>query len=275
MWNDNWCSMGPLIQYLTHRDIYNARLNLNMKVCDMIEDGKWKWPLEWFDKFPLITSLEDPNFNADDNDTVVWICKNGEEGKFSVKNATLDLCTSVPKVHWWRLVWYSQCVPKHSFILWLAIQNRLSTQEKLQNWGIYNVNRCPLCQKDNEDLQHLFFRCEFSKEVWYKAVLMADINCDNSSWEELIKSMADECIQKNIGWVVKRLVLAACVYFLWQERNGRIFKEVQNSSQEVYNKVVDTVKCKLIGIVVKDSNNVRYVEEKWQVKCRRSKSCIE
>lgn len=32
--------MGPLIQYLTQRDIYDARLPMNVKVGDMIQNGK-------------------------------------------------------------------------------------------------------------------------------------------------------------------------------------------------------------------------------------------
>ena len=30
MWHDNWSSMGPLMQYITHRDIYNARLTMDI-----------------------------------------------------------------------------------------------------------------------------------------------------------------------------------------------------------------------------------------------------
>ncbi|PWA41355.1 reverse transcriptase zinc-binding domain-containing protein [Artemisia annua] len=235
MWYDNWSEMGPLIQYITYRDIYDARLPLNIKVSDIMQNGKWKWPQDWYDKFPLITSIEDPTIQNDYNDIVVWISKNEEKVRFSVKTATIDLGTEVPRVRWWRLIWYAQCIPKHSFIFCLAIQNRLSTQDRMAKWGLYTVNRCPLCQNDNEDLQHLFFKCKFSSEVWSKAKEMAEINCEKSNWQELIRRLANDCVNKNIGWVVKRLILAACIYYIWLERNGRIIKDVHNSSQEVYN----------------------------------------
>ncbi|PWA97320.1 hypothetical protein CTI12_AA029920 [Artemisia annua] len=103
---------------------------------------------------------------------------------------------------------------------------------------------------------------------------MADIKYEDGDWNGLIRNLATDCVNKNIGWVVRRLVLAACVYFLWQERNGRIFRDVHKSSQDIYNKVVDNVKGRLYGIIVKDSINTRNVEEKWQVKCRRAKIVV-
>ncbi|PWA76958.1 reverse transcriptase zinc-binding domain-containing protein [Artemisia annua] len=164
MWYDNWSDMGPLIQYLTHRDIYDARIPMNVKVGDMIHNGKLKWPQDWYDKFPLITSMDDPNFQNEANDTVVWMSKNGEKVKFSVKTATCDLCTEYPK--------------------------RMSNQDKMTRWGLHIVNRCPLCHNDNEDIQHLFFKCIYSSEVWSKAKEMADIKCDESNWHELIGRLA-------------------------------------------------------------------------------------
>ncbi|PWA73485.1 reverse transcriptase domain, Reverse transcriptase zinc-binding domain protein [Artemisia annua] len=98
---------------------------------------------------------------------------------------------------------------------------------------------------------------------------MADIMYENCDWYGLIMRFANDCINKNIGWIVRRLVFAACVYFLWQERNERIFRDNQNSSQEIYNKVVENVKYRLAGITVKDSSNVRKVEDKWMIKCKR------
>ncbi|PWA35316.1 RNA-directed DNA polymerase, eukaryota, Reverse transcriptase zinc-binding domain protein [Artemisia annua] len=133
---------------------------MSITVGEMIDNGRWKWPLEWYDKFPLITSIEDPFVNDNAIDKVVWVSNNGEEGDFSVKGATTDLCNNNSKVHWWKLVWFSQCIPKHSFILWLAIQDRLSTQEKLMKWGIYTVNRCPLCLSEVKNPRiNLFLAC--------------------------------------------------------------------------------------------------------------------
>nr|GEW10246.1 zinc finger, CCHC-type [Tanacetum cinerariifolium] len=44
LWFDNWSSIGPLFQYITHKDLYDERLNAYLKVKDMIRNGDWLWP---------------------------------------------------------------------------------------------------------------------------------------------------------------------------------------------------------------------------------------
>ena len=55
MWYDNWSHLGPISQYITHRDLYDARLDTGLKVSEMISNGCWNWPFEWYHKFSIIT----------------------------------------------------------------------------------------------------------------------------------------------------------------------------------------------------------------------------
>ena len=56
IWYDPWYHNEPLANYITRRDIYDARLNNYATIADMIQDGKWIWPSDWRDKFPLLNS---------------------------------------------------------------------------------------------------------------------------------------------------------------------------------------------------------------------------
>nr|GEY17606.1 hypothetical protein [Tanacetum cinerariifolium] len=47
VWFDNWLSLGPLSLFISKRDIYQAGLSLDCKVCDIVERGDRKWPKEW------------------------------------------------------------------------------------------------------------------------------------------------------------------------------------------------------------------------------------
>jgi hypothetical protein len=40
-----------------------------------------------------------------------------------------------PYVLWWPIVWFPQAIPRQSFILWLAVLDRLSTGARLVAWG--------------------------------------------------------------------------------------------------------------------------------------------
>ena len=60
-----------------------------------------------------------------------------------------------PAVNWNSVVWNPAIPPKMSFILWLAIKNRLLTLDRAAflNKGLL----CPLCRTEAESHAHLFF----------------------------------------------------------------------------------------------------------------------
>ena len=52
MWGDSWANIGPLINHITHRSIYEAILDTKIIVAEMIDEGNQKWPDEWRNKYP-------------------------------------------------------------------------------------------------------------------------------------------------------------------------------------------------------------------------------
>ncbi|GKE73265.1 hypothetical protein Tco_1535306 [Tanacetum coccineum] len=56
-WHDKWCSVGPLSDFISTREIYDARLSNNCAVADIVQDGSWVWPNEWLDKFPRLRQV--------------------------------------------------------------------------------------------------------------------------------------------------------------------------------------------------------------------------
>ncbi|XP_020266123.1 uncharacterized protein LOC109841574 [Asparagus officinalis] len=70
-------------------------------------------------------------------------------------------------VPWYNTVWGKLNFPKHLFVLWLAMQNRLFTQDILLRRGAINTNACLLCAgAASESRNHLFFDCSYSRDVW-------------------------------------------------------------------------------------------------------------
>ena len=66
------------------------------------------------------------------------------------------------------MVWGKGCIPKLAFTLWLAVQGKLMTKDRLRKWGMQNVDlTCVLCG-GIESVDHLFFACTFAKSVWQK-----------------------------------------------------------------------------------------------------------
>ena len=179
-WYDNWSQVGALHTIITNRDLYNARLGTNMVVTDVVCNGEWIWPEDWIVKYPVLNQMQTVSL-VEGRDGLVWKSKKGKVGRFSVKQTYTDLQIEEENVIWSKLVWFSQNIPKHAFILWLAIQNRLIIQDKIKKWGSYDMMVCSLCSEDMDSHHHLFFTCKFSKEFWKKVCLKIDLKW--GEWE--------------------------------------------------------------------------------------------
>ncbi|XP_057972920.1 uncharacterized protein LOC131161284 [Malania oleifera] len=68
------------------------------------------------------------------------------------------------RMSWAKEVWYSGNLPKHAFCLWLGLKGKLPTCDKIVAKGIEQV--CVFCKASTETLEHLFFKCKYSAEVW-------------------------------------------------------------------------------------------------------------
>ncbi|GJY32854.1 RNA-directed DNA polymerase, eukaryota, reverse transcriptase zinc-binding domain protein [Tanacetum coccineum] len=71
-WFDRWNQKGALSNFITKKDIYDASLNSSDKVAGLIEEGRWKWPSEWYERFPILRELEVPLLN-NNTDKDVWV----------------------------------------------------------------------------------------------------------------------------------------------------------------------------------------------------------
>ena len=67
------------------------------------------------------------------------------------------------KLTWPKLVWHAAIIPRHSFILWLGLKDRLLTKDKLRDY--IEDQLCPLCSAQNEMLDHLFFYCTIGSQI--------------------------------------------------------------------------------------------------------------
>ena len=88
-------------------------------------------------------------------------------------------------------------------------------------------------------------------------------------WNDIILDLADGHNGNNIESVVKSLSLAASVYFIWNERNNRIFREEDKNTEEVTNKILDIVKMKMLSLKVKNSFAVKNVERRWSIEFKK------
>nr|GEU92533.1 hypothetical protein [Tanacetum cinerariifolium] len=56
------------------------------------------------------------------------------------------------EVDWFCIGWHSSCVPRHAFLLWLVMVQKLKTQDKMRQWDVgdkddLNLLHCPLSNR--------------------------------------------------------------------------------------------------------------------------------
>lgn len=90
--------------------------------------------------------------------------------KFSIKQVCQLLRGEYQKVTWRKLQCDNIACPKWIFILYLTLHVRLLTKERLLSWANVGNIMCVLCDDGIENIEHLFFSCPYSGQVWKKVL---------------------------------------------------------------------------------------------------------
>lgn len=173
------------------------------------------------------------------------------------------------EVKWAKVLWFSQNIPKHSFILWLDAQNKFMTCDRMAKWGSYDMNACSLGMNGAESHDHLFFRCPYSVAVWGSLKANMRVEIAANGWNDIISDITYRPCGNNIWTIVRRLSLAVAVYCLWRERNHMICRDERCSWGIVFEKSCESVRMRLMSL--KPSAAVCQVEH---VKLERIKKVI-
>ncbi|KAH0734263.1 hypothetical protein KY285_009970 [Solanum tuberosum] len=130
------------------------------------------------------------------------------------------------KVEWRRLTCNNAACPKWIFILYLALQSRLLTRDRVATWGCVEDVHCVLCGTEDESHNRIFFRCLFSSQVWQKVLCWQSIHREARGWEEEITWVNAQCKGKHARA---------------EERNQRIFQKITKTPAMLAKQVAQEV----------------------------------
>ncbi|GJR74564.1 RNA-directed DNA polymerase, eukaryota, reverse transcriptase zinc-binding domain protein [Tanacetum coccineum] len=165
LWHDRWWDPGPLINCIPMEVISQAGLDPKSKIKEIINDGQWKWPAEWINSFHNLPNSV-PSLNDGSKDMYMWETNDRKCYNYSTNRVWKEWSNQDSKVDWCDIVWFSNYTSKHSFLVWMAVQGRLTTQEWLMKWYPEKQLSCSLCGTCPDSLNHVFFDCHYSSKVW-------------------------------------------------------------------------------------------------------------
>jgi hypothetical protein len=206
-----------------------ARKKLTMR--EALSNGHWMRGLqnitseEQLNQFvALWETLQQVNLQTENEDTIKWILTT--DGKYSAKSA-YDV-QFLGRIHLPHLqcVWRIRAEGKVQTFLWLLLQNRKWTAERLRARGLPHDDRFCLCDQEFETAKHLALQCPYAKEVWMqfmvthpravRAAASSNIVCE--WWNKIRRGKMDEHRRKDISLSVY------IIWHIWKERGRQIFQ---------------------------------------------------
>lgn len=222
--------MGPLILITGDAGARILGISRKVRVADAVEGGNWKIRIaRGLNLRELLIQIQQTpilNIEAGD-DRILWLQEPEKyENKFSTRRTWELTRTHLQSVSWHMIVWFPQAILRHSFILWLAFRNRLSTGDRIRKWG--ETQSCLLCGETNETRDHLFFACPYSYTVWTMLLSTLLSHRINPDWNLTVNSILRNRLSKVDRMLVK-MVFQSTVYWIWRERNGRRHQKPHNT----------------------------------------------
>ncbi|XP_062112512.1 uncharacterized protein LOC133823677 [Humulus lupulus] len=122
-------------------------------------------------------------------------------------------------VQWSKFVWERSSIPKHRFILWLVMLQKLSTRTYINRYLPSLDTVCLLCGDHNEDLPHLFFQCTYSKACLLRVKDWIGCRAQTEHYHQLLQWIykAKHLSKVRKGFFI--VVVTALVYHIWRARN--------------------------------------------------------
>ena len=102
-------------------------------------------------------------------------------------------------------------------------------------------------------------------QVWDHVKIMTGVPSMPSSLDLIVDYRIPWSKRRSVRCVISKLVFAAACYFIWQERNNRLFKNQKRSEAQVIEVIKSTVRLKLLSCTFKRAKNVESLMELWKL----------
>jgi len=230
-WTDRWlhgCSIENLAPNVfkciparlrKSRTVREALLDLTW-VSDIRGALGWLGLVEYLELWDVLTDV----VLQDTEDIHHW--KFEASGLFSSRSAYRAFFAGSVGFEPWKRLWKSWAPSKCKTFVWLAIRNRCWTADRLQKRGLPHPDCCPLCDQEEETVQHLLTTCVFARQFWFSILQPLNLSqlvprhTDNSFADWWKKSWKK--LQKHLRKGFNSLVILGA-WVIWKHRNACVF----------------------------------------------------
>lgn len=145
---------------------------------------------------------------------------------------------SKEEVPWHAMAWGPYHPPRCSFVAWQACQDRLPTKEYVHKFDVVLNVTCVLCGIDLENLEHLFFKCRYSREVVHQVMGKMGMALALEELSEWIEVFAQAQHKQSRVYQLRAAAISSCIYMLWETRNRCIFASEEITAETCVFKIL-------------------------------------
>jgi hypothetical protein len=246
-WQDKWCGEVPLMDAFP--GLYEIATMKDASVAVNLEflggSNHWNvsfvraahdWEVDVFASFFQV--LYSVRVNRDCEDQMRWA--SSKRGLFKVKSlycslASLDGCRFP-----WKSVWKTPAPPRAAFFAWSAALGKILTLDNLRRRHVIVIDRCCMCKKAGESVDHLLLHCDVAYTVWSAFFSRFEL-----SWV-----MPRRVVDLLGCWwssgrprsaAVWKMVPTCIFWCLWKERNDRNFEDREKSLEDILSFFYETL----------------------------------
>ncbi|XP_059645978.1 uncharacterized protein LOC132289645 [Cornus florida] len=154
---------------------------------------------------------------------------------------------------WDHLIWFKHYIPKHGCTVWLALKERLATLDTKPVMKKHYTNACYLCLAQEESVDHIFFKYQYSSKIWEFIQHAAGFYIKPDSWKDLIAWCATTWKQDH--FTTHKLLLSSAIYFIWQERNARVFRNKSSPTTKAIHLIKGYIRARFASLKLKHNTD--------------------
>ena len=120
---------------------------------------------------------------------------------------------------------------------------------RLMKWGVHVADSsCLLCNQSNESIKHLFFDCQYSSELWTRAMNLCTIQQTPTDWDRSLEWSSKNFRGKSLLSLICRICWSTVIYHLWCERNRRLHGGQSFTTSQLLLKLTRDIQSKLLSL---------------------------
>ena len=144
------------------------RVRQSKLVAEVLRDGSWalhvgiELSLEALDQYLLLwTCVSSITLDDETPDSMSWTWESS--GCFSTRSDYVVGFSGWQVSPTTDFTWQSKAPLRCRFFSWLALKDRCWTSDRLARRGLPHQAACPMCDQQQETMQHLMLECSFAK----------------------------------------------------------------------------------------------------------------